>query len=99
MPKSRISPFANRIIETKVTVGTSGVLVSAASGSKMWTMLEADKANGANLLYFGSTTGVTTASGFGELAIGEVLTIPGGAAIYAISGAASQAVRVLTGLA
>lgn len=98
MPKSRIAPFSNRIIETKVTVGTSGVLVSAASGSKMWTMLEADKANAANLLYFGATTGVTTASGFGELAAGEVLTIPGGGAICAVSGAAAQSVRVLVGM-
>lgn len=98
MPKSRIAPFANRYLASKVTVGTSSVLVSAASGSKMWTMLEADKANSTNLLYFDGVTGVTTASGFGELAAGETLTIPGGGAVYSISGAASQAVRVLVGL-
>ncbi len=82
---------------TKVAVGTSAVLVSAWSPNKEYTMLEADKAN-ASTLYFGGTSAVTAAAGFGELSAGEVVTFPGPAAVYAISDGAAQNVRVVEGL-
>lgn len=96
--RSRIAPLANRVVPSKVAVGTSAVVASAASGSKVWTMLEADKAN-TQPLYFGGASTLTTTDGFGELAAGEVLTIPGAAVVYVIAGGASQNVRVLAGLA
>lgn len=89
---------ANRIVPSKVEVGAAAVLVSAWNPAKVFTMVQADKAN-AQLVYVGDA-GVTTAIGFGELAgaTGDVATIVGPAAVYAIAGGASQNVRVLEGI-
>lgn len=89
--------MANNIVPTKVTVGTTQTLVSAWSSNKEFSWIQADKAN-TGIIYIGGDTTVATATGFGELAAGEVTSIPGSAAVYCISGAAAQAVRVLTGL-
>jgi len=61
-------------------------------------MVEADKANAANLLYFGGDGTVTTANGFGELIGGEAITFHGPAAVWCIASAVSQNVRVIEGL-
>lgn len=82
---------------TKVTVGTSAVLVSDYKAQKLVTLIEADKAN-ASIVYIGGTSAVTTAAGFGELAAGESMTLEGSARVYAIAGGAAQSVRILEGL-
>ncbi len=89
---------ATSIVESKVSVGATFALVSAWRADKRYTMVQADSAN-TELVYIGGTSGVTTSAGFGELDAGEVVTILGSAAVYAIAGGASQNVRVLEGRA
>ena len=88
-----------------VTVGTSPVLVSAEATLKRWVKVQALTAN-TGLIYVGDVT-VTTAQGFGELvgtdgdgkARGDSIELETSAAVYCISGTASQHVRVLEGFA
>ena len=87
----------NRNPEKKVTVGATFALLSAWNPGKNYTMVEADKAN-TQPLYLGSTSSVATTTGFGELAAGEVVTIEGAGAVYAIAGGASQSARVVEGM-
>lgn len=87
---------ANRISESKVSVGATFALLSAWNASKTYTIVSADAGN-TQLLYVGGTSSVATASGFGELSAGQTVTILGAAAVYGIAGGSSQNARVVEG--
>lgn len=77
-----------------VAVGVAAVIISAAAlGTKRRIKVQAARAN-TDLIYLGGST-VTTANGYGELGPGDSDEIELEGALYAISGTAAQAVRVL----
>jgi hypothetical protein len=78
---------------TKTSVGTSAVSLGASNPKRTKLLIEADAAN-SGTIYLGDS-GVTTASGFGELLAGESIELETSAQVYAIASAASQNVRTL----
>lgn len=89
---------SSKIAATTVTVGTDIATVSASNPAKLRIVIQADRANTSPISIGESSTALTAANGFGELLAGDSLVLETMDAIYAISGAASQKVRVLTEL-
>jgi hypothetical protein len=87
---------ANTIRASRVTVGTSGVSVSAADPQKVWAVVQSDPGNGSRI-YLGGASSITSSTGAPSLAAEKAVTIIGAAAIYAVAGGASQTVLVLEG--
>lgn len=88
-----IAPAGIGIEDTAVTVGTSATQLPGTALDKRRTLLIYN--NGSAIIYIGPS-GVTTSSGF-PMAVGSALalSVAEGVAVYAISGSASQNVRVL----